>query len=320
MKNKLRKRDYKMSDADLVQLSDIFKLRGIRDLAELSRYKLDVAWFADFSTKRDIFAATESDVALMGDVTTATQKKDAARELLLDAIRDIAGIAKIVFKENDGKYRSFGVEDLSNQSDNEVSRIATGVATRALMYFSEMEVRGLTQEDLDNFALLKQDFDNKIDAKRQQVFSRDISANARIAHGNALYEMLVMLADIGKLYWASRNEAKYNDYIIYKNIAKQAPQFETEGTVVAMSGISTSVSGISDNTEITLKNTSDVPLQFFFAQEPTDISAPTMISINPKTKEKHTAKALGFKESTGFSRLNVFNDSAAEGSFTILWD
>lgn len=317
---KIRKRDYKMSDADLVQLSDIFKVRGERDLTELGRYNLDAPWLLGLSSKRNVFAITESDVALMADITTATQQRNVARILLEDSIRDIMVFVGLVFDKNSGEYRSFGVGSISGLSENDFARTALGVGTRALLYLTELGAKGYSQDLLDEFEALRIDFDNKIEVKKTMVDKRDIAVDNRIRLGNELYAMVVELGEMGKGYWITRNEAKYNDYIIYKSSAAQPPQFETEGPVPAGSVVNASVSGITASTDITLKNTSDTPLVFFFAQEPTDTVAATMISVALQTQQTLAASAIGYNEATDTTRLNVYNGTPLEGSYSILWE
>jgi len=44
------------------------------------------------------------------------------------------------------------------------------------------------------------------------------------------------------------------------------------------------------------------------------------MGIPSTPKLKLNAKTIGFNETNGFVRLNIFNPSAVEDSFSILWD
>jgi hypothetical protein len=126
-------------------------------------------------------------------------------------------------------------------------------------------------------------------------------------------------AEMGKTYWATRNEAKYNDYIIYRNPSEVPPQFETEGEVLPNLVVSTSVSGVSINTVFELNNTNEAILEFYFAQTPTDPTGPNVIVVPPNAQLMVPAVNLGFNEENGFTYLNVKNPSPQMGGYRILW-
>ena len=319
MKKRIRTRDYKMSDAKLIQTADNFRSIGNRDLAELAVYNIDVAWMTNFENKRDEFSNTPTDVELMGDMIYATQQKNAARNVLLEEIRQMDVRAEFVFGKTDGRYRSFGFEDLSKQKDEALVRTGGRVFRRGTAFLTELGAKGLTVAMLTNLSNVTDDFDDKIDDQEDAVYARDIAVDERIRIGNELYAMLVELGEMGKAYWATRNEAKYNDYIIYRNPSEVPPQFETEGEVLPNLVVSTSVSGVSTNTVFELNNTNEAILEFYFAQTPTDPTGPNVIVVAPNSQLTVPALNLGFNEENGFTYLNVRNPSPQMGGYRILW-
>ena len=319
MKQRIRTRDYKMGDATLIQLADDFKSSATRDLTELASYGLSVAKLTTFQTLRDTFSDMPTDMELMGALMYCTQQKNDARNLVLEDIRQVTGRARMVYKETDGRYRSFGVEDLSNQTDNELVRTAKRVVRMGERFLTELADKGLTQVILDNLSALALDFDTKIDLQGDAIKARDIAVDERIAMGNELYARLVELGEMGKLFWASKNEAKYNDYIIYKTVGGKAPQHVAEGVVVAGSLVSASVSGISADTELTLINDGGVDLQFYFAPSPVDETGAHIVVVPPNGELSVQALSLGFNEVDGSIYLNVRNTNLEAAGYRILW-
>ena len=319
MKQRIRTRDYKMGDATLIQLADDFKSSATRDLTELTSYGLSVAKLTTFQTLRDTFSDMPTDVELMGALMFCTQQKNDARNFVLEDIRQVTGRARMVYKETDGRYRSFGVEDLSNQTDNELVRTAKRVVRMGERFLTELADKGLTQAILDNLSALALDFDNKIDLQGDAIKARDIAVDERIAMGNELYARLVELGEMGKLFWASKNEAKYNDYIIYKSVGGKAPQHVAEGVVAAGSLVSASVSGISTDTELTLINDGGVDLQFYFAPSPVDETGAHIVVVPPNGELSVQALSLGFNEVDGSIYLNVRNTNLEAAGYRILW-
>ena len=103
--------------------------------------------------------------------------------------------------------------------------------------------------------------DDKIDVQDTAIRTRNESTQVRVEMANVLYGIIVELFDFGKDYWYTRNEAKYNDYIIYDTPgggATPPDSVTVEGTVPA----GTTVNVVSDLNaasvvEVTNNGTSD---------------------------------------------------------------
>lgn len=320
MKQKIRVRDYKMGDGTLIQTADDFKNSATRDLAQLSDYNIDAAWINTFETARDAFSDKPTDVELMGLMMYATQQKNEARLLLLEEIRQVVGRARLVFSENDGRYRAFGTEDLSNQTDNDLVRTGRRVVRMGTNFLGDLAAKGLTQAILDNLLVLTNDFDVKIDVQGDKVKERDIAVDERIKLGNELYALLVELGDVGKLYWSSKNEAYYNDYVIYKSPGQAPPQFETEGEVLPGQIVSASVTGVSENTVFQLQNTGAALLEFYFALSPVEPSGTVLFVVPPNNELTVSAQDLGYNVEQGYTYLNVKNSEMVPSGYKILWE
>jgi len=317
LKSKIR--NYKMSDAALVQLADSIKTSAERDATELAAYGVDPAEITALQTARDAFSETDTDEELSGYMVTATQNKNAKREELLIATRQISDRARIAFGETHGKFRTFGASGLSKLNDNELVRTGRRIARVATDFLADMAGLGLTVPIIDDQLLMVADFDDLIDVQDAAIKRRDISVDERIGVGNALYELLVTLAAKGKLCWQDTNEAKYNDYILTSSSSSAPESSMVEGSVAGMTVVNASISGFGASTVFTLKNTGSDVLQFFFAALPTDTSGPLMTAVPPFTTQVRSATALGFNEEGEITRFNIYNPAPTTGSYEVEW-
>lgn len=309
-------RRYRISDARLVQLSDSVRQSAQRDATELSAYGVSAATITALEAARDAFANNPTDEELSGDLVIATQAKNATKTELQRQVRQISDRARIKFGEADGRFRKFGVELLSRQTDDELLRTAKRVVRVANSLLPELTSEGLSPLMIAELGATADTFDNQIDAQDEAFKNRDIAVDQRIGLGNALYDLLVNLAAKGKLCWEDVNEAKYNDYILSSS-SSPATQV-TEGNVAAQSVVGTSVTGVSTATVFTLRNTGPVPLSFYFALLPTDPTGPSPITLAPNETVTRNAIELGYSEQ--YSRFNVHNEQEAPGSYRIEWE
>lgn len=320
MKLRLSKRIYKMSDALLNFLAGHVADSAERDAVEMLEYGVNHTTITNMLAARTAFNNYKQDIYYFSHVMMCTANKNNSRTEVLSQIKKISGRARNKFGENSAKYRMFDTKDISESTDNDLVRIAISVITAATELLPELTDSGLTQGKIDDLAAINTLFDSQINLKIKAIKVRDSATDERIRLGNELYSLIVNICDNGKLCWEQENEAKYNDYVIYKTSNTQKPQYQTSGTVSAESVVNTTVSGIESNTEITLENTSNTPLHFFFAIEPTDTEAEKKIIIAPQSKQTLAASEIGYNEAKNLTRLNVFNPSALSGSYSILWE
>lgn len=309
-------RRYRMSDARLVQLTDSVRQSAQRDATELIAYGVTAATITALEAARDAFADNPTDEELSGDLVIATQAKNAEKTELQRQVRQISDRARIKFGEADGRFRKFGVELLTRQGDDELVRTAKRVVRVATGLLPELMSEGLTAIMIAELGATADNFDNLVDAQDEAFKNRDIAVDERISLGNALYDLLVNLAAKGKLCWEDVNEAKYNDYILSSS-SSPATQV-TEGNVAAQAVVSTSVTGVSTATVLTLRNTGNVPLSFYFAVLPTDPTGLSPITVAPNESVTRSAIELGYSEQA--SRFNVNNEQEAPGSYRIEWE
>jgi|GEM_PF-411132 len=209
------KPNFHMPFADLEQLGDEAVSLINRDATELLKYGVD-------TVKRDLIAQitqqlknTPTDEELLGDVMIKTRDKDLLADQVKVGIRDVMIRVKNTFGKKSPEYEKFGADRLSKLTDNNLQRNGKRIVRIATIFLPQLQAKGLTQTELDNMSTLLNDFDTAIDEKEDAVKERDFAAKKRVELGNELYALIVEVYDYGKTYWVTRDESKYNDYIIY---------------------------------------------------------------------------------------------------------
>ncbi|WP_153796590.1 hypothetical protein [Foetidibacter luteolus] len=206
-------RIYKVPDADLKQLADDLAASIDRDLNHFAERMITAQQLATFNTLIGEFDACDTDVEQLGNITTATEEKDTITDNLRKAIRPIRNMAELAY-EGKSRYNSFGFDDLSKQTDNELYRTTRRICRLASQFMSDLAPHGLTPAHLLALENLATQLDNAIDKVAEAMELRDIQAQERIFKGNALWTEMARLASIGRSIFEDTNEALYNDYVL----------------------------------------------------------------------------------------------------------
>lgn len=313
------KRTYKISDADLPQMSDKTVLFATRDLALLADYGVTTATIEEIEDLSEEMKNKETDQELMADMMIATEEKEAKRELVLSAIKQIVERAKFKFGEGSSQLRRFGAEMLSKNTDPKLVRVANRVIRTATKYLAELDSEGVKSTLIADLLAKNQQFDASLEVQEDAISDRDIAVQERIALGNNLYAKVVILAGKGKLCFLETDEARYNDYVLYPSSGTPDTSNTVEGDVAANSVVNISATVVSANTVFEIKNTGDADLKFYFAQNPTDLSGLAFILITSGQNRTTTAIELGYNPALEYDRLNVNNETAVEGSYEITY-
>ena len=217
--------DFHFRFGALVQKTDDLVSSAIRDLIDLALYGMTQEKIDDTLSVRNEFADMPTDAELIGDKIGKTEAKTAKAKELRDIISDVANRVGLKYGKGSWQYRKIRVSELARLSDSDLCRIAKATSRTASTLIDENSSMGLTQELLDKLNTLNQEFDDLIDLQIDAVKERDIITQERRTKANELYKKLLHISETGKAAYMSKNEAKYNDYIIYntasgKRIAK----------------------------------------------------------------------------------------------------
>jgi hypothetical protein len=204
----------------------------LRDLEVFHEFGYSIEKAKEIENLIRDFGDFPTDEELAGDVMIATEKKNLIRAELIDAIRKIIVRVDIIFDSQNPHYKKFGLGTLSRMTDEALHRTGKRVARVAGMYLSEMKKTGLHKSDLKDLLFLADRFDEAIEKKLDAVADREIATMERTGLANLIYQEILALCNVGKEIWKNRNEAKYNDYILYdtpstRSNHKEDPQ-ETE--------------------------------------------------------------------------------------------
>lgn len=214
---------FNFSYAQLTQLGDKAERLILRDLNDLALYGIDANIANSIAAQTLAFKKYPTDYELVGLVSEATKHKDNIRDQMHVMISSIMIRVKNKYGIGSPTYKRFGASELSNQSDEEIVHTARRVIRLSTEYLPSLAEKGLTQTIIDSLNSILLTFDNSIDAKAAAIDTRDESTQKRITIANALYTQISEVFDYGKDYYYTRDEAKYNDYIIYDNPTSNLP-------------------------------------------------------------------------------------------------
>ena len=204
---------YTIADADLKQVADDLKDTISRDAADFATRNVAAPQLTAFEALSSTFDDTTTDVELLGMVTDAVQKKNAIVDGLHTAIRTIRSMAEQAYNSK-GKYNVFGFENMTEQSNNDLYRMAKRVVRVGTSLQADLAVQGLQANQLADLAAKATSLDAAIDAVHDAEEQRDLEAQGRIRKGNALYKEMMRLSSIGKSLYQDTDEAKFNDYVL----------------------------------------------------------------------------------------------------------
>ena len=222
---------FRMSFADLAQQGDKVAYLIGRDAAELATYGVDAARLA--LVKADTLALKDfpPDVFFQAAVSAAVENRDGAAVDIKDRVRNIMVRARSSFGDDSANYRAFGTKGLEGMKHNDLFRCGRLVVYAAGIFFAQLHAKGMEQLEIDDLKAVLVQYDNFIDEKNIAVIKRDLATSQRVALGNKVYAHVTEIFDFGKTYWGSRDEAKYNDYIIYNTPDLKKPEPGQYGAV-----------------------------------------------------------------------------------------
>lgn len=215
MKKKEVVRLYRFSDGRLVTIVNEKIAFMRRDAAEFDNYGIKVDMVDTLERQATEFSDTATDVELVADQTDVTAAKDSMAARLQEAIRGVMSRVVLKYPVESSKYKKFGTEALSQQSDAELLVIAARVYRVGTEMLPELEVNGLTNRMLDDVNGFRGELQQELIDMKLKIADRDIEQESRVEAGNAIYATLIKYTNTGQSIWESKNVAKYNDYVVY---------------------------------------------------------------------------------------------------------
>lgn len=209
-------RSYSMSDAELCLLASNFIVYMTRDATEFAARGVDSIAITAFETLGNAFEIFPTDEEYVGLITIEVTLKNNLRAEILEAIQSISGYFEQTWGLDSGQYKRLGIKNIHSASDAVFLVRAREVARIAGEYLADLTGIGLTQAMIDSLETKAQSFESKLNAINEKKALRDEKARERTEKGNELYSYVKQYSMIGKLIWENIDEAKFNDYVIYK--------------------------------------------------------------------------------------------------------
>ncbi len=211
----LPKRKYGLRDADLSQFTINATGFLTRDLSDLEEFGITAARVAALAALQEQFEVFPTDGQKIAQIQQVVIVKDAKRA----EIEEIAGFirtrAENAFKNNMGFYNEFEFEGLANESDHSFASRALGIAMCAAKYQTQLADFGQTAAKTTAYTAEVNGFQMILKDVSAAKADRTETARDRINLGNQMYELLVELCGFAQSFYAKRNAAKFQDYIIY---------------------------------------------------------------------------------------------------------
>ncbi len=199
-----------------------------RDMEEFSNYGYSMETASQLDGQINAFEELPTDEELEGDTMIATEKKNEVANETRELVRKIMVRVQSKFGKRSAYYKKFGASSLSRLTDEKLIRTARRVARVATIYQEELIQTGLQQQHIDVLKNKADEFDLNLEEQDDAVADREIGTLLRVRTAEDIYNQISMICDTGKEIWKGRNEAKYNDYVIYDTPTGKPEEEETD--------------------------------------------------------------------------------------------
>ena len=231
MKKKEVFRTFNFSDGELVTIGRE-KIAFIRrDIENFESYGITTTVIDEFENTIITFSSIATDVELVEEQKDVTTNKNKIADSLKEAIRGIMSRVVLKYPVASARYKKFGTEALSQQSDAQVLVIANRVFRVGTEMLEELAANGLTAEMLQEMKTTRDTMEQELINMNLKISDRDIDQESRVEAANAIYATLIRYTKTGQSIWASNNVAKYNDYVVYNTVSGQAPEETTPPSI-----------------------------------------------------------------------------------------
>jgi hypothetical protein len=222
---------YRFSDATLVTKGKEKIAFMRRDAAAFTPFGVTAPQVTSLETAINAFSNTITDVEAVSNQTGVTINKNAKADQLRMAIRTVMARAELKYGPNSAKYKKFGTEALSQQSDSDLLITGKRVVRVGTEFLTDLTPNGLTVAMLTAITTLCNEFEFLIIDLKIKIGERDIIQEDRVEAGNIIYKTLLQYTTMGLSIWETSDVAKYNDYVVYNTVNGETPEVAIEPTV-----------------------------------------------------------------------------------------
>lgn len=219
---------YNFSDANLVTTTKEKIAFMRRDVTAFTPFGITATLVTSLETATNAFSNTITDIEAVNNQTQVTANKETKANQLRVAIRTVMARVELQFGASSAKYKKFGTEKLSQQSDTDLLITGKRVVRVGTEFLTAQAANGLTAAMLTAITTLCNEFEALIIDLKLKIGERDIMQEDRVEAGNTIYKTLVQYASIGLSIWETSDVAKYNDYVIYNTLSGESPEVVPE--------------------------------------------------------------------------------------------
>ena len=212
-------RQFALSYPELTQISKNLCEVLTRDADDLSIFGLSAPAILNLSTLTANFENSRIDVEYTGDAMVKTDEKNVLCQQVLDQIRFMNARVAAAFGENSVVYETFKFYDIKNMPDIVILESLRRIIRMAEHYITEITPFGVNPALIMSLEDLAEEFSTAIIEQEQTRDARKLAAAERVEKANEIYNFISTYSNFGKKFYAKTNPAKYQDYIIYENIA-----------------------------------------------------------------------------------------------------
>jgi hypothetical protein len=221
MKKKKVVRIFNFSDAVLITKGKEKIAFMQRDSKEFADFGITKNLVTNLGNRIDVFLENATDIEALSDQTGVTKIKDDKAETLRVAIREVMSRAELKYGTAHAKYKKFGTDTLSRQTDADLLITGKRVIRVGNTYLTELAEKGLTPSMLTAITTLCIEFENLVIDLRIKIGDRDVMQENRVEIANGIYATLVSYTNTGQSIWNTSNAAKFNDYVLYNTLTDE---------------------------------------------------------------------------------------------------
>ena len=222
---------YRFSDGTLVTTGKEKIAFMRRDAAAFTPFGVTAALVTSLETAINVFSNSITDIETASKQTGVTTSKDAKADQLRVAIRTVMARAELKYGNTNAKYKQFGTDALSQQSDSDLLITGKRVVRVGTEFLTDLTANGLTAAMLTAITTLCNEFETLIIDQKLKIGERDIMQEDRVEAGNIIYKTLVQYTTTGLSIWETSDVAKYNDYVIYNTVSGETPEAVAEPAI-----------------------------------------------------------------------------------------
>lgn len=219
---------FNFSFGTLTQRADRIDSLLLRDAAEFAALGYEDSYRADLKANVDVFRQLPSDDYWLGQQMLQTEAKKKALESLTDQLINLRFRAKLALGEQSVDYRALRFGKIQTMKEQDLIIFAHHVSTTCRQMLDKLERPNITEDMLTNLDTTTRQLDDAIDEQKKMISNREAKTFEREEKANAIYTQIAEICEVGKKIWEERNEAYYNDYVIYGSKEAIEEDEETE--------------------------------------------------------------------------------------------